>query len=127
MKFTTKTRDLVLERAHHKCEICGSSVSNPNLHHRKPRGMGGTKNPDSRSPANALYLHFQCHAWVESNREKSYDLGYLVKQQEQSDKKPVLTYLGWVLLHHDGTTTTLEEAWDSEGKPVPRHSLSLDN
>jgi len=120
VKFTEKTRNIVVERAKGNCELCGSAVNNPNLHHRKPRGMGGTKNPASCSPSNAMFLHFQCHEWVESNRTKSYEMGYLVRQTEESNKKPVLHHSGWVLLNNDGSITTLDPAWVPEGKPVPR-------
>lgn len=126
MKFTEKTRNLVVARAGGNCELCGAAVNNPNLHHRKPRGMGGTKNPESRSPANALFLHFTCHEWVERNRTESYELGYLVRQAENSNAKPVLGPDGWFLLNDDGTKAMVEGAWDFEGKQIPRPSVPSD-
>jgi hypothetical protein len=89
--------------------------------------MGGTKNLDSRSPANALALHFKCHEWVERNREEAYNLGYLVRQHETSSEKAVLTPDGWAVLHDDGTTTMVALAWVSEGKQTPRSFLPQDN
>jgi hypothetical protein len=88
--------------------------------------MGGTKNPESRSPANALFLHFTCHEWVERNRTESYELGYLVKQNEDSNSKPVLGPDGWFQLNDDGTKTIVQEAWSREGKPIPRLSAPSD-
>lgn len=103
MKFTEKTRALVEERAKGLCEVCGGRVDMAQIHHRKPRGMGGTKNPASRSAANALFVHFRCHEWIERNRTEAYQMGYLVHQQEASDSKPVLLPNGWFVLMDDGT------------------------
>jgi hypothetical protein len=123
MKFTEKTRILVMERAKDRCEMCGAPVEYPQLHHRRPRGMGGTRNPASRSPANALALHLACHAWIESNRAEAIERGYLVRQSESSCDVPVLTADGWVLLRDDGSVLRLGEARVQEGKPDPRSFL----
>lgn len=52
------------------------------LHHRRPRGMGGTRRADVHSPAALLSICGSgtsgCHGYVEKNREWSYDRGYLV-------------------------------------------------
>lgn len=103
MKFTESTRQLVQERARGLCEVCGSSVDVPQLHHRKPRGMGGTKNPASRSAANALLVHFRCHEWIERNRTEAYKMGYLVHQTDESVSRPVLLPTGWFCLMDDGS------------------------
>lgn len=52
------------------------------LHHRKPRGMGGSKAAWASSPANGLVLCGSgttgCHGWVESHRDEAYARGLLV-------------------------------------------------
>lgn len=112
MRFTESTRQQVEERAKGLCEVCGSPVEVPQIHHRKPRGMGGTKNPASRSAANALYVHFRCHEWIERNRSEAYGMGYLVHQTEQSSDKPVLLPTGWFLLQDDGSLLPASEPQD---------------
>lgn len=53
------------------------------LHHRLPRGMGGTK---TSSAIDADYLLVVCgsgttgcHGWLESHRAEAYRLGYLLR------------------------------------------------
>lgn len=109
MKFTEKTRRLVEDRAKGICEMCGAPVGMGQIHHRKPRGMGGTKNVASRSPSNALFVHFRCHEWIERNRTEAYHMGYLVHQAEESSEKPVLLSTGWFVLTDDGTLLPASE------------------
>jgi hypothetical protein len=54
------------------------------MHHRRPRGAGGTSLLWVGMAANALTLcgHATspdgCHAWVETHREEATELGYLI-------------------------------------------------
>lgn len=89
--------------------------------------MGGTKNLDSRSPANGLLVHFKCHEWIERNRTEAYSLGYLVRQHEDSTTISVLLPDGRAILHDDGTATKVDPAWGLEGKPAPRSSSPQDD
>ena len=73
------------------------------IHHRKARGMGGTKNPESRSAANGLLVHPSCHAWIESHREDAYEHGWLVHTWQEPSRIPVLRGHDWVVLRDDGT------------------------
>lgn len=108
MEFTEKTKGLIRDRSKGRCELCGLPAVWPmQIHHRKPRGMGGTKNPASRSPANALYLHFRCHDRIERNRDEALGYGWLVRQSGESEQEPVLLHYGWVLLNSDGTVQLL--------------------
>lgn len=103
MKFSTKTRDLVLSRAQDKCERCGGRITQAQIHHRKPRGMGGSKNPEVGSPANAMLVHPACHAWIESHREQAYENGWLVHSWQEPSKIPVKRGFDWVTLRDDGS------------------------
>lgn len=106
MKFTDKTRHLIQARAQHRCELCGTAIRTAGqIHHRKARGMGGTKNPESKSASNGLYVHLKCHAKIEQNRSIAYDNGWLVHNWDSSEDSPVLMWDGWKLLNSDGTLT----------------------
>ena len=103
-KFTEKTRDLIKQRAKGRCELCGTPLPTAaQIHHRRPRGMGGTTTEESRSPANGLWLHFRCHERVERNREHAVEMGWLVPQAHDPAEVPVFLAVGWVLLSPEGT------------------------
>lgn len=57
------------------------------IHHRQPRGMGGSRDPAINDPANLLLLCGSgvtgCHGWVESNRPEATDLGLLVSRNSR--------------------------------------------
>lgn len=93
---TGETRAKIYERAYFECEYCGSNNFSfgVSIHHRKPRGMGGTKKKETNDPTNLLLLCGSgttgCHGWIESNREESYKRGLLVKQSEEPGEVPVV-------------------------------------
>lgn len=107
MKFSENTKLLVHERAKGKCELCGLPASNFQLHHRRPRGMGGTKRDESGAAANALLVHPKCHTWIESNRSEAAKHGYLVSQWADPRDVPVYRARTWVLLSDDGGISIL--------------------
>lgn len=107
MKFSETTKLLVLERAKGKCELCGLPASNFQLHHRRPRGMGGSKKKETGDAANALLVHSKCHAWIESNRKQAMEFGYLVSQYANPKDVPLLRSQEWVLLSEDGSFSVL--------------------
>lgn len=100
-------RHRVKLRADFRCEVCGLDMFNKlggQVHHRQPRGMGGSSNPERHSPANLLFLCPECHADIESHRAAGYDLGRLVRRGDDPLETPVLVHrYGWVYLLHDGT------------------------
>jgi len=80
-----ETRIDVWTRADDKCERCGIYIVGGgafSIHHRMPRGMGGTKNPWINDMSNLLLLcgtgTTGCHGWVESHRSEAYEDGLLV-------------------------------------------------
>lgn len=105
MKFTKAVQEQILERAKGRCEMCGSLAMYYQIHHRRPRGMGGSKDPASGTAANALFVHPACHAQIESNREQAYEKGYLVRQGHNPAEIPVRRGVNWYLLGEDGTLT----------------------
>lgn len=84
-------RNIVINRALMTCERCGRAVSHTacQIHHRRPRGAGGSRNPETNSPANLILLCNECHTWVESNRATSYEQGWLVRREHDPAKSPV--------------------------------------
>lgn len=95
----------VIERAKGRCELCGLVVKPrpAHLHHRRPRGMGGSKaNPHRAS--NLLHLHPTCHLFrVERKRQESLTNGWIVQQALDPSMIPVLMWDGWWYLHDDGS------------------------
>ena len=109
MKFSTKTQQLVSKRAHNYCELCGQIATYHQFHHRRPRGMGGSRNPVTGSASNALLLHPACHVMVESNREAALENGWLVRQGIDPATCPVKLHNGWFLLSEDGFALSVVE------------------
>lgn len=74
-----------------------------------PRGAGGSRSEAINSPSNLLALCYDCHRWVESNREESYTLGLLVRRTNSDIAAvPVRLLHGWCLLTDTGTYTCEE-------------------
>jgi hypothetical protein len=107
------TVDLVLERANYSCEVCDQGLGHIrgldwSIHHRIPRGMGGTWDEDINLPSNLLLVCGSgtsgCHGMVEANREVSHRAGWLVKRDPNPSQVPVLIERGltWVYLTDDG-------------------------
>lgn len=105
VKFTPAVQEQIRERAKGRCEMCGSLAMYHQIHHRRPRGMGGSKDPVCGTAANGLFLHPGCHAKIESNREQAYERGYLVRQGHNPAEVPVQRGSIWYLLGEDGSLT----------------------
>ena len=110
---TARTVTVVKHRAERMgwplCERCGRAPGT-NAHHRRPRGAGGTKRPDTNLPSNLLWLCGSgttgCHGWVESHREEAYEHGWLVRQSASPREVPVRIHdRGLVVLDDIGGMT----------------------
>ena len=112
-----RERMVVRDRAGGRCELCGvvlhdgaSWVAVHSVHHRLPRGMGGSRRADVHAPYALLLLCGSgttgCHGRVESNREAAYAAGTLVRQSADPATVPVIVWAyaaaGRVLLTADG-------------------------
>lgn len=89
MKFARAIKAIIDERSQGSCEICGIDTPDGQYHHRRPRGMGGSKRSETGSPVNALYLCQECHAWIESLRDHALRNGWLVRQSHDPALIPV--------------------------------------
>jgi hypothetical protein len=94
LKVQEEIRFMVLQRAMYKCERCGGGATafGFSVHHRLPRGMGGSKNSELHKPANLITLCGSgvdgCHGWVESNREQARLDGYLLFRIDSASEIP---------------------------------------
>ncbi len=102
MKFTETVRNQIKERSKQRCEVCTAYAFNAQIHHRKPRGMGGSKDPVVGSAANGLWVHPGCHSKIESERSWAFDHGYLVRQSEDPRYIPIKIGGLWYLLGDQG-------------------------
>lgn len=100
--FPLAVREGVAHRSGRICERCGLSEW-VELHHRRARGMGSTKRPETNYITNSLGLCGDCHRFVESNRTHSLDMGWLVSQYLDPATIPVLYMRRWALLLPNGT------------------------
>jgi 5-methylcytosine-specific restriction protein A len=62
------------------------------VHHRKPRRMGGTSRRSINSPENLLLLCRACHNRAEQHREWAYAYGLLVHDWAQPEDVPVMVH-----------------------------------
>ena len=106
-----KTRRLVIDRDGGVCRMCGRAGTN--VHHRRPRGMGGTRDPETNSPANLVLLCGSgttgCHGWIESHRAEAMAAGWLVSKWADPSTTPIKTSRGVIRLTDHGTIITIGE------------------
>ena len=100
------TRPEVLARANYVCELCYGPLAQMSLHHRRPRGMGGTKAPWIHDHENLLALCGSgttgCHGYVESRRADAYEFGWLVRSGMTPHTTPFCDKRGhWWYLYKD--------------------------
>lgn len=100
--FPKRVRALVEARANGFCERCGQPALVFQHHHRRPRGMGGSKADDTNSSANGLCVCVPCHREIEANRVEALAHGWLVRQGDDPAAAPVFRRGEWVLLDNDG-------------------------
>lgn len=82
------------------CEGCGEPlrgergpfIDGHQVSHRRPRGKGGSRRPDTNGIENLMMLNRDCHEWVEANRPWSWDHGFLVRQSAIPAGQPVWLY-----------------------------------
>lgn len=80
--FSPTVRAVIHERAQGYCERCGEKRGTE-AHHRRPRGIGGTRRASTNKPSAGLWLCGGCHRFVESNRAYAYEQGWLVRQHHE--------------------------------------------
>lgn len=111
-EFTTEAVEIMCQRAGWVCEVQWPNVcqTHDNLcvelqaHHRRPRGMGGTRRQSSRFAANGLMTCPWCHSFLETGeRGQARELGFIVSQfAEPSDVELFYRHERYALLDNDG-------------------------
>ncbi len=101
-----RVRRLVAERSQGLCEICGRRPAQQ-LHHRRPRKMGGSRRESTNTPANLLAIDALCHADIESSRLHAESFGWLIPDAVADPARmPVLLATAhgelFCLLDHEG-------------------------
>lgn len=97
-------RHLLATRSDHRCELCGVRLGpgqEGTVHHRDPRGMGGTRDPHIDDLCNCLLLCggrlggvLGCHGHTESNRRAAEETGWIVRSPTDPADVPVVLYSG---------------------------------
>lgn len=101
------TRMVIAVRCGGRCERCNDDWAQ-DVHHRKPRGMGGTSDPRINLPSNLVALCRGCHDYIERNRVWALQEGWLVSMTRRArpETTPVNTGLhGRVLFDDIGGVT----------------------
>lgn len=115
--FTRAVKQTILDRAGDHCEVCG--VNKPvDIHHRIPRGAGGSKDERLGQPSNGLAICRPCHDLIESRREFALDRGWLIhrgwsmRNDVSAADVPVIWQGDWALLSDDGHVFTPPQGRD---------------
>ena len=97
--FPPKVRKLIHERANGLCEYCGVERGTE-IHHRRPRAMGGTNQASTNEASNGLLLCAADHRWAESHRTDALLAGVLLLQI-QNPRRSAVKYRGSYLFLDD--------------------------
>lgn len=108
-EFSIAVRAVVADRSNGLCEVCGSARPQEH-HHRRGRGMGGTRRADSATASADLHACRDCHRLIESHRNLALLLGWAVPQTLSPASTPVLYRGEWVVLDDLGGWTPVERA-----------------
>lgn len=73
----TANRQLVIARSRGFCERCGAWTPGE-LHHRTPKGMGGSHRLDRHDVQNLVHLCPGDHRWIHGNPAAAQARGFLV-------------------------------------------------
>lgn len=120
------TVQLVLVRDKHSCVVCDGPVNGErgrdwSVQHRRARGSGGSRRPDTNQPQNLLILCGSattgCHGDVESQRADSIMHGWACHQIDDPAAVPVLWHGAWKYLTDTGEISDLPPGENETGWP----------
>jgi hypothetical protein len=86
------------------------------IHHRRPRGMGGTRVSDSGTASNLIWVCRECHDWIERHRDSAVANGWVITHGMERPQTIPLLYLGnWMYLTDSGQVKQfLETPWKDD-------------
>lgn len=89
--FPPDVVQLIEARSELCCEVMahGCHTQAATIHHRRPRGAGGTRRADTNQASNGLAVCDMCHTMIERQRAWALDNGFLVAQHENPNDVPV--------------------------------------
>ena len=110
-------RKLVLARDEGRCQwpMCGAWLDEfYSLQHRRARGMGGSRRPDTNQPSNLVAVCGSattgCHGLIEANPELASELGFRVSQGTTPANVLIHTITHGVVYLDDNGTASRERA-----------------
>lgn len=110
--FSPETKQLIEARAGGMCEVATDECTHlmVEIQHRRARGMGGTRKPDTNSAANGLAVCRACHDLIERRPATSLRNGWRLRQSTGGVATvPAEVSVVWrgrrVWLHDDGSLT----------------------
>lgn len=107
-EFSDVVKARVMARAGGLCEHCNHRQG-VDYHHRRNRGMGGSKDPRSGYASNCLLLCGPCHLWATDNKRAAMEVGVVVSNFCDSPAlEPVWRRDQWVLLDDEGGIAPVE-------------------
>jgi 5-methylcytosine-specific restriction protein A len=108
--FAPLVRGIIRDRSSGMCEVqvACEGIAAVQQHHRRTRGMGSTKRPESNLPANGLHVCIPCHVHIGANPAQAYEKGWLVRQSADPALVPVLYRGEWFRLDNVGSFTPME-------------------
>lgn len=107
-----RTKDSVIIRDGFSCRRCGKTPGGQ-IHHRAPRGRGGTKAAWINGKANLVLLCIDCHQYVESHRIEAVETGWLIKRTSDDlpEEVPLIDVAGTMFtLTDDGDVILIKRA-----------------
>ena len=128
-EFSDEAVGLILARSSGHCEVLATGCLHTldTIHHRRPRGMGGTKRASTGWAANGLAVCPRCHTRIERNRSWAYGLGYLVRQSMLPAEVPVWWRHRWAR-NINGVMVRQFVLLDDAGQMYPQPlSTTVDN
>jgi 5-methylcytosine-specific restriction protein A len=88
-EFPPTVLSVVHARSDWWCEMCGRARAVEH-HHRRPRGMGSTNQPDTTTASACLHVCRPCHRLAETERNLAMTCGWLVSQYDTPTDVPVV-------------------------------------
>lgn len=106
--FTRDLKQLVWLRDGGHCQRCWASVWQGDIHHRRPRGMGGRDGRETwiNHHSNLVLLCRSCHDFLEEHPIEARRTGYRLDHGQVPEEVPIYCGDGvWYLLHGDDYKT----------------------